>query len=126
MDRKTLIEQYKKTKRPMGVYRVRNTQSGRSLIGSSTDVRAILNRHQAQLQLRSHAVAALQSDWDTLGPDAFAFEVLDTLEPREDAARDERAERDELRALEELWVEKLSASDDLGYTPRVASRGGVA
>jgi hypothetical protein len=35
MNRKELIRQYKETPRPMGVYRVRNAQSGRSLVGAS-------------------------------------------------------------------------------------------
>ena len=120
MNRKELIRQYKETARPMGVYRVRNVKSGRSLVGSSPNLRAILNRHQAQLQLGVHTNAELQSDWNALGEDAFRFEVLDTLEPREgeDARGDYFAE---LRALEELWLDKLSPTDDLGYTRRAGA-----
>ena len=65
----------------MGVYQVRNLTSGKVLIGSSTDVPAMLNRQQAQLRLGVHPNRQLQVDWQSLGPDAFAFEILDTLAP---------------------------------------------
>jgi hypothetical protein len=122
MNRKELIRQYKETPRPMGVYRVRNARSGRSLVGSSPDLRAILNRHQAQLELGVHTNAELQRDWNDLGAAAFHFEVLDTLEPLDGELN--RTDRfAELRALEEMWIEKLRPTDDLGYTRGAATKG---
>jgi hypothetical protein len=76
-----LIREYKERRSVMGVYQVRNLTSGKVLIGSSTDVPAMLNRQQAQLRLGVHPNRQLQLDWQTLGPDAFAFELLDTLTP---------------------------------------------
>jgi hypothetical protein len=32
----------------------------------------------------------LQRDWNALGPDAFAFEMLDRLEPRDEPGYDPR------------------------------------
>lgn len=49
--RKARIREYKETPRTMGLYRVRNTESGRCLLGISVDVPSILNRC-ARLQLR--------------------------------------------------------------------------
>ena len=94
MNRKQLIRQYKETPRPMGV------------------------------KLGSHQNRDLQRDWNALGAEAFAFEVLDTLAPRDEARGDYTRE---LAALEELWLEKLSAVEDLGYTRRrSALAGGTA
>jgi hypothetical protein len=115
MDRKALTREYKETPRPMGVYRVRNTATGKALVGSSSNLPAMLNRHQAQLKMGSHANRALQDDWNRLGPDAFAFEVLDTLKPPEEAGYDPS---DDLRVLEQMWIEKLSPCDDRGYNAK--------
>jgi hypothetical protein len=115
MNRKEMIHAYKETRRPMGVYRVRNTVDGRSLVGTSIDLPSVLNRHRVQLKFRGHRNEALQRDWDTLGPDAFAFEIVDTLTPPEDPDYDPT---DDLRVLEELWLERLEPFDERGYMTR--------
>ena len=118
MNRKSLIRAYKETRRPMGVYRIHNTRDDRSLIGRSVDLPAILNRERAALRFGAHHVAELQRDWNALGPDAFAFEVLDTLEPPE---RSDYDPSDDLRVLEALWLERLQPWGERGYTPRPPS-----
>ena len=115
MDRKTLIREYKDSQRPMGVYQVRNTVTGRSLVGASVDLPAILNRHRAQLRLGTHANRALQQDWDKFGPEAFEFDILDTLQPPK---RSDANPAEELRVLEELWLEKLSPFEGRGYNAK--------
>ena len=116
MNRKSLIRAYKETRRPMGVYRIHNTRDDRSLIGRSVDLPAILNRERVSLRFGNHPNAALQRDWATLGPDAFVFEVLDTLK-----APDEQPDydpTDDLRVLEELWMERLELLGERGYGRR--------
>jgi hypothetical protein len=54
----------------------------------------------------------LQKDWNELGADAFVFEVLDTLTPPE---RPDYDPSDDLRALEQLWLDKLKPFGDRGY-----------
>lgn len=115
MDRKALTRAYKETPRPMGVYRVRNTVTGKSLVASSVDLPAILNRHKAALRLGGHTNKELQKDWNELGPEAFEFEVLDTLSPS-DRPGDKPA--DDLKELEAMWIEKLSPTEDLGYNAK--------
>lgn len=83
-------------------------------MGSSVDLPAMLNRTRFQLELASHPNRALQRDWDELGGEAFEFGVLDTLEPREEPGHDPS---DDLRELEDLWVDRLSAERDLYNTP---------
>jgi hypothetical protein len=124
MNRKELVRAYKETRRPMGVYRVRNVRDGRALVGRSVDLPSVLNRERAALRFGAHSNKALQRDWDALGPDAFAFEVLDTLAPPEgDPGYDPT---DDLRVLEALWLERLEPYGERGYMRRPASRSGGA
>jgi len=116
VDRKALKREYKEARRPMGVYRVRNTVNGKSFVGASADLQAIFNRHRAQLRFGMHPVKALQKDWNEFGAEAFEFEILDTLTPPKD--RPDYNPADDLRALDGLWLEKLSPFDDRGYNVR--------
>ena len=113
MDRKALIREYKQRRPPMGVYRVHNTVTGRSLVAASKDLPSILNRHRAQLNLGAHPSKALQADWAAHGPASFVFEVLDTLSPSDAPDYDPTAD---LSALEDLWLEKLSLEADRVHT----------
>ena len=96
----------------MGVFRVRNTTNGKSLIGSSTDVPAMLNRQRFQLAAGGHPDRALQRDWREFGPAAFEFETLDTLEPLQEPGHDPAVD---LRMLEQMWLEKLGRPGERGY-----------
>ena len=119
MDRRELTRAYRETPRPMGIFRVRNTANERALVARSVNLPASLNRERAQLKLGVHRNTALQRDWNAFGAGAFAFEVLDTLTPVD---RPDWDPTDDLRALEELWLERLEPFDDRGYTPRPARR----
>ncbi len=112
MDRKEMKRQYKETPRPAGVYRIRNTRTGKASVGASVNVQAMLNRQRAQLRTGAHPNRALQQDWNADGADAFTFEVLDTLTPRDEPGFDLDAE---LRLLEELWLEKLALPEAARY-----------
>jgi len=112
MDKKALTREYKENARPMGVFQIRNTINGKVLIGTSVNLPAILNRHKAELRLGGHRNRALQQDWNEFGADAFEFEILDTL-PASDRPAYNPA--DDLKALEELWLEKLMPFGERGY-----------
>jgi hypothetical protein len=115
MDRKALIRDYKETRRPMGVFRVRNTVNGKSLVGTSADLPGMLNRQRFQLDLGSHPSRDLQKDWKEFGPDAFVFEILDTLTPPDQPTYDPS---EDLQALEQLWLDKINPFGDQGYNGR--------
>jgi len=115
MDRKALIRQYKESRRPMGVYRVRNTVNNKALIGAGVELPGILNSHKARLNFGVHENGSLQKDWSELGPDAFEFEILDTLSAPVDPDYDPS---EDLRVLEKLWLEKLSPFEERGYNAR--------
>lgn len=108
VDRKALTRAYKETPREAGIYRVRNTATGRSLVGASPNLPGILNRHRFALEMGSHQSKQLQADWNELGPDAFAFEVLDRLEAPDDPAWDPA---EDLAVLKALWLDKMAESD---------------
>jgi len=111
-DRKDLVRKYKETPRPMGVYRILNSANGKALVGSSRDIPGKLNRHRAQLRLKAHGNEELQRDWEDFGPDAFAFETLDLLEPPREPGYDPTQD---LEVLEDLWLQKLQPFGDRGY-----------
>jgi len=111
-DRKALTRAYKETARPMGVFRVRNTAEGRSFVGSSSDLPAMLNRLSFQLRNGLNRTPELQADWNRLGAGAFTFETLDELEPRAEPGFDPAAE---LAELEQLWRERLRESGEGTY-----------
>lgn len=119
MDRKALTRAYKEARRPMGVFRVRNTVQGRSLLGSSLDIPAMLNRQRFQLETGAHPSRPLQEDWVRLGSAAFVIEALDTLEPPDEGPHDPT---EDLRTLEKLWREKLAAQGESEYPAAAARR----
>ena len=112
MDRKEMVRQYKETPRPAGVYVVRHRATGRTLLGSSPDAPAMLNRIRAQLRMKGHPNRTLQADWDSGEPADFDFEVLDLVDQTDRADVDVSAE---LEALEALWRDELGLSADPGY-----------
>jgi hypothetical protein len=83
MDKMVLTREYKESRRPMSVYQIRNTVNGKLLVGVSVALPSILNRHRAELRMAGHRNRELQKDWVEFGPEAFEFEVLDTLKPPE-------------------------------------------
>ena len=113
IDKKALRRDYKEHRPTMGVYQVRNTVTGRALVAASKDVSSILNRHKAQLSMDAHPSKTLQADWAQHGADSFAFEMLDRLTPSDAPGYDPI---DDLTALEDLWLDKLSLPIDPIHT----------
>ncbi|MEO8650175.1 MAG: GIY-YIG nuclease family protein [Acidobacteriota bacterium] len=112
MDKKAAIREYKLSSRPMGIYQIRNTTNEKIWIDSSVNLPAKFNRYRLQLNAGTHVNKDLQADWKDLGESAFAFEILEPLEPRDDPNYDYAAD---LEVLEDLWLEKLTPYGDRGY-----------
>lgn len=113
-DRKALIREYKDTPRQAGIGVIRNTASGKVLLLAGRDIPALLNRHRAQLRFGGHRNAELQRDWASQGEQGFAFEIVDTLTPRDTPDYDPA---EDLEALLALWFEKLTPFGARGYNP---------
>ena len=118
-ERKEFSRQYKSRPRPAGIYRVRNTVTRKSLVGSSTDLPGMLNRQRFQLENGLHPDQELQSDWDELGAEAFEFEVLEQLKPSDEPGYDPS---EDLAVLKQMWTEELSKAGEVLY--RWSGRGG--
>jgi hypothetical protein len=103
----------------MGVFLIRNMVNEKVFVGVGLDLLGIINSHKFQLKMGVHRNKRLQSDWNKLGGESFAFEILDQLEPREDAGDDGRQD---LAFLEELWLEKLQPFGERGYNKQKLTR----
>ena len=112
MDKRAAKREYKEAKIAAGVYRVHNIPEDRSLVGSSVNLTAILNRHRAGLRMGGHENKDLQQDWNRLGDESFAFEVLDELTGTDQPDFDLKSE---LTVLEQLWLERLQPYGERGY-----------
>jgi biotin operon repressor len=102
--RSEIKRQYKEAPRKAGVFHVKNTVSGKVLLGSSKNLHGPLNKHRFLLSIGRHWNRTLQEDWDRLGPDAFVFEVLDVVKMKDDPAFDIEGA---LSLLEEKWIEQV-------------------
>jgi hypothetical protein len=109
MDKSAAKNEYKRAKRPMGVYRIRNTRKNKSYIGCGTDLPAKINRHKAELKFGSHRNRELQEEWNLFGGSSFQFEVLDELDHKEDS---QASPVEELQVLKEMWMNRLVKEGD--------------
>jgi len=112
IDKKALTRQYKETPRTAGVAVARNKSNGKVFLFGGVDIPALINRHRAQLKMGGHPNRALQADWREFGADAFDFEIVDTLPTPEVPDFDAR---EDVAALEALWLEKLAPFEPTGY-----------
>jgi hypothetical protein len=111
-DRKQLKKNYQQGSRPMGVFLIRNNLNDKIFVVAGLDLHGIINRHKFQLTNGSHVNRQLQADWDQLGSDNFAFEIVDELKVCEDPGLDARQE---LESLEDLWLDRLKPFGEGGY-----------
>lgn len=119
MDKKAAKLAYKASRRPIGVFLIRNLVSNKVFVGSSMDLGAIFNRTRFQLAAGAHPNKDLETDWRNLGASKFEFEIAEELVPRDDQNYDYRAD---LEVLEDLWLEKLEPYGDKGYNERKKTR----
>jgi hypothetical protein len=116
MDKRQVKKEYLRSIQPMGIVQVKNLKDGRGLLMRSANTSGTIN--SLRFQLNSGAFPTSQEllrDWRELGEASFTIEVIDELEATDDPARDYDAE---LRALEELWLERLQPYGELGYHSR--------
>lgn len=110
--RKEIHREYKERVKPSGVFQIKNIATGKVLLGSSLNLEGPLNKHRFMLKINSHPNKELQKDWNELGPDQFIFEILETVQLKNDPNFNLK---DELTLLEEIWLEKLQPFGERGY-----------
>lgn len=118
-DSKQLKKNYQQSARTMGIFLIRNNLTNKVFVSSGLDLHGIINRHKFDLSNGSHRNQQLQSDWNELGSNNFAFEIVDELAERGGANVNYRAE---LNSLEQLWLEKLQPFGERGYNQRPLTR----
>ena len=81
-----------------GVYRILNTVTGKSYVGSAADIGRRWTQHRSQLRRGVHHSVKLQRSWVVHGAEVFEFSVLELVDG--DVA---------LIAREQHWIDALNA-----------------
>jgi group I intron endonuclease len=110
--KKDIKREYKERKKVAGIFQVKNIENGKVLLGSSLNLEGPLNRHKFLLTTGSHSNKALQKEWKEYGPNKFVFEILEVVDVKDDPSFNPD---DELKLLEQIWIEKLQPFGDRGY-----------
>lgn len=116
--KKELAAAYATSFRPMGVYQIRNTKNGKLYVDGTMDLEGARNRLEFFKQTNMNTIPELRQDWAACGADAFVFEELDRIKPREETLNDPSglaACKEDVQALLELWLEKLQPYGERGY-----------
>lgn len=103
--RKKLKEQYATRRVVGGVYAVHNTQNGKRLLFSTTDMPGSLNRFNFAQQMGGCLHPKLRGEWGINGS-SFAFEVIEELIKKEDQSDSEF--KQDVEALIKMTREKYS------------------
>jgi len=111
--------EYKEAPKKAGIFLITNTANGKQLLGSSANLHGPLNKHRFMLSSGGHYNRRLQEDWNKFGADAFQFEVVAVVEPKEDP---EFSLELELSRLEEIWLAKTQPFGERGYNPNARIR----
>ena len=109
--RKELTRQYNERKITGGIYLIKNSGGGKSVLGSTADIQGSRNRFDFSKKTGMCADKRVEDDWKRLGADAFSFDVLEEI-VKGTAQTDREFERD-LADYKELWLEKLSAEGEI-------------
>jgi len=113
MNRREMIKEYKNSLRPMGIVQVKNIRNGRVYLAASANTTGTINSILFQLKMGTFLPSpCLAKDWKEMGEQSFVVEVIDELKPVDDPAYDYR---DDLKALEAMWLDKLKPFGEQGY-----------
>ncbi|MDQ0246612.1 group I intron endonuclease [Bacillus fengqiuensis] len=112
MDRKKELKQlYKETKTEAGIYQIKNTQNGKIFVGSTRNLKTLSGK-RFELEVGTNTNKMLQNEWKEFGKEAFVFEILEILKEKEAGYFDAK---NELKKLEEAWLDKLQPYGERGY-----------
>ena len=106
MDRREARKEFKSRKTPKGIFAIRCAVTGEVWVSASDHLDSARNGVWFQLRNGLHQNKRLQAEWNAKGEEAFAFEVLDTLD--DDVLP--LAVKDVLRERQKHWEKELGAS----------------
>ena len=110
-NRKDLVRAYKEAKPPFGVFGVRCVPTGELWIGASANLAAQENSVRFSLKMGKHPNRGFQAAIQAHGPDAFGYEILETLDDTELSAM---GKADLLKRRVAHWIETLAAKPLIG------------
>lgn len=98
-----------------GIYSISNKRNGKVYIGSAVNLRQRFFKHRHDLRKGNHHSIKLQNAWNKYGPDAFSFDVIETINDKENLA-----------SREQFWIDQLKAATRANYNilPTAYSRLG--
>lgn len=109
-DRKRqLKDQYKHQRNVGAVYVLACSGNHRRWIRATTDIHGILSRFRFAVSMKGCPDPVTRAECDRYGWESISLTVLEELEMKEDQTIEEFS--DEMKLLEEMWTEKLSADD---------------
>jgi len=114
INKKQISKDYKSQKQLEGIYAVLNKIDNKMYIGTSKNLPAVIRRFDFTLKMGSFPIQELIDDYKKHGADNFEIKILDELEIKNET---EKEINDELKTLEEMWIEKLRA-EGLGFYNR--------
>ena len=95
----------------IGIYGIRNINSGKIYIGKSTDIKSRFSFHKSKLKHNKHFNDHLQEDWNLYGEFNFEFIIL------------EECLKEELNEKEIIYVKKIKEENKI-YNMRDGGAGG--
>ena len=105
--KKQLINDYKSKPTVGGVYCIECSGNQRRIVKTAPNLDGIRSRFEFAQKIQSCPDPALQNEWTAYGNSSFTLTVLDELRMKPDQTT--REFRDDLKALLELWLEKLAS-----------------
>ena len=88
-----------------GIYQIKNLVNNKVYVGSAVDVKQRIRAHRHLLKQGNHFNKHLQSAWDKYGENSFKFNLLQTVENKE-----------ELLSIEQEYLDSLDS--DTKYNQR--------
>ncbi|MDM5188026.1 GIY-YIG nuclease family protein [Bacillus sp. DX4.1] len=117
MNRRAELKQlYKETEVEAGIYCITNMKNDKVYVESTRNLKTMSGR-RFELNIGSYINKALQDEWKEYGEDAFAFEILEVLQKKETGYFNAK---EELKKLEEKWLEKLQPYGERGYNRTIS------
>ena len=107
--RKQAIYEYKEKKTTGGVYKITNTETGKSLIKGEIDLQSMENRFNFSVSINSCINPKLQQDWNKYGAKSFTFEILEEVEMKPEI--NTREFRKQLKELAEKYTKNLKLEE---------------
>jgi DNA-binding transcriptional ArsR family regulator len=125
---KSLKQEYKLQPTAAGIFRIQNTVTGKTFLGSTLNLHGPLNRLEFELKHGVHKNRALQDDFARYGRDGFRFEVVEVIEPADSPGFDVEAALEELECRYEAEIDRSNTyneKESIRFLPKRRGRSPV-